>query len=96
MNPQSLITLSQRCQQQGVSLIWVPMLLFVSNGVAPTIHEIASGTGHRPESMTGLLDNMENKGMVKRTPCATDHRKTRITLTEKGSRLLGKLMEGLP
>lgn len=38
-------------------------------------------------TITGIIDRMENKGLVKRTPDPTDRRALRVVLTEQGAEL---------
>lgn len=49
--------------------------------------QIAASLGLDGSTITGILDRMENKGLVKRTPDPADRRALRVNLTEQGKNL---------
>ena len=53
--------------------------------------EIASRTIAVTPGITGLVDRMEIKGLVKRERCTEDRRKVFVSITDKGLALLAKL-----
>ncbi len=55
-----------------------------------TCAELSAATLVTKGTLTGVLDRLEAKGLIKRTPVAADRRSTRIHLTEKGDRLFQK------
>lgn len=55
-----------------------------------TCAELSTATLVTKGTLTGVLDRLETKGLIKRTPVAADRRSTRICLTEKGDRLFRK------
>lgn len=68
--------------------------LWTENSQTP--REIATSLCLDSSTITGILDRMENKGLVMRTPDPDDRRALRVILTEQGSRLqqpVEKVME---
>ena len=55
--------------------------------------EIASRTVAVVPGITGLVDRMEDKGLVQRKRCTEDRRKVFVSITAKGLALLAKLDE---
>lgn len=52
-----------------------------------TCAELSTATLVTKGTLTGVLDRLEAKGLIRRTPVADDRRSTRICLTGKGNRL---------
>ena len=52
--------------------------------------ELAAHERVQPPSMTKILAKLEEKGLVRRTPHATDRRQVVVAATEAGSTLLAK------
>jgi len=50
--------------------------------------EISEGLAISDPAASKLVDRLEKKGLVKRRPCATDRRASRVALTEEGFRLI--------
>ena len=57
----------------------------------PTVGELAGQLLIRHHSAVGLLDRLEERGMVRRTRGAGDRREVRIRLTDAGARKLERL-----
>jgi MarR family 2-MHQ and catechol resistance regulon transcriptional repressor len=55
-----------------------------------TCAELSIATLVTKGTLTGVLDRLEGKGLIKRIPVAADRRSTRICLTDKGDRLFRK------
>jgi DNA-binding MarR family transcriptional regulator len=55
-----------------------------------TCAELSAATLVTKGTLTGVLDRLEGKGLIKRIPVAADRRSTRIHLTDKGDRLFRK------
>ncbi len=49
-----------------------------------TAKELATATGLRPAATTALIDRLEAKGFVRRTPSPGDRRRVLVELTEVG------------
>lgn len=52
-----------------------------------TCAELSAATLVTKGTLTGVLDRLAAKGLIRRMPVAADRRSTRIRLTEKGDRL---------
>lgn len=52
-----------------------------------TCKEIGERTLITKGTLTGVLDRLEGKGLIRRVPCPEDGRRTRIRLTTDGERL---------
>lgn len=55
--------------------------------------EIASRTIQVVPAITGLIDRLENQGLVQRERCVEDRRVIYVTLTPKGEELLERMAE---
>ncbi|MFZ7104233.1 MAG: MarR family winged helix-turn-helix transcriptional regulator [Peptococcaceae bacterium] len=65
--------------------------LWEENGQTPK--QIAYHLSLDGSTITGILDRMENKGLVQRTPDPNDRRALRVILTEKGMELQEPIQE---
>ncbi|MBO8187618.1 MarR family winged helix-turn-helix transcriptional regulator [Streptomyces spirodelae] len=59
----------------------------------PRMADLATRLGVVPRQVTSLVDALEERGLVRRTPDATNRRVIRIELTEDGSRALTELRQ---
>ncbi|KGE17378.1 MarR family winged helix-turn-helix transcriptional regulator [Paenibacillus wynnii] len=66
----------------GVETFQILELIY-STG-AQTIQKISEGLSIPSGSITYVVDKLENKNLVKRTPALGDRRKTDVTLTDEG------------
>lgn len=57
------------------------------SGGTARMGEIASRMGIVPRSATGLIDRLEEAGVVRRAPDPDNRRSVQVTLAEKGERL---------
>jgi DNA-binding MarR family transcriptional regulator len=55
-----------------------------------TFKEIGEKTLITKGTLTGVIDRLETKGLVKRVSCSDDRRCTRVNLTAKGNRVFEK------
>jgi DNA-binding MarR family transcriptional regulator len=65
---------------------WGP-LLAIDRGLADTAADLARLAGVDSGAMTRMLDRLEAKGLVRRSPCPKDARVVRLALTPAGKRL---------
>lgn len=73
---------------------WLP-LLAIHLGLADTAAELARVGYVDTGAMTRMLDRLEAKGLVRRTPCPKDARVMRLALTADGERLCRQVPYGL-
>ena len=52
------------------------------------IRDLSNALNVAPRTITGLVDTLEEDGLVARSPHATDRRVTVLTITPEGQRLL--------
>ena len=60
-------------------------------GVLPTIGELAARLSVKHHSAVGLVDRLEQAGLVTRKPSASDARQVLVTLTRSGEAVIRKL-----
>ena len=66
------------------------VLFTLGNTAGLTFKEIGEQTLITKGTLTGVIDRMEEKGLVRRIALADDRRCTRVVLTAKGNRLFQK------
>lgn len=59
-----------------------------------TIGEIGERVLLTSGSMTYVVDKLERRGLLERTPCPEDQRATYVVLTAEGRRLIGRIFPG--
>jgi MarR family transcriptional regulator, 2-MHQ and catechol-resistance regulon repressor len=77
----------------GLSLAQMDVLAVLADGVESSItcSEIAEKTLITKGGITGILDRLEARGLVKRMPSRDDRRSIQVRLSAKGTELLRKL-----
>ena len=58
---------------------------------SPSLGELANLLGCEKTNVTGLVDRIERRGLLRRDVVATDRRVARVTLTPEGSALVARL-----
>lgn len=86
---------SQIYQMYGVDIKpkWFPVFFVLSNGGAKTITGIAKEIGHTHPSVSNIVREMLERGLVKEVVDKTDRRRNIVSLSEKGMRMSGILEE---
>jgi MarR family transcriptional regulator, lower aerobic nicotinate degradation pathway regulator len=80
-------TLERRASDYDSSMIQT-RLLGILRDREPAMHELAKLLDLDKSSITGLVDRAERRGLVKRTPSATDRRAVTVSLTRAGRSLV--------
>jgi DNA-binding MarR family transcriptional regulator len=83
-------TLERRAAEQDLSLVQM-RLLGVLRDRTPTMNQLATLLGLDKSSVTGLVDRAERRGLVARTPSATDRRAVLVGLTTEGRMLASRV-----
>jgi MarR family 2-MHQ and catechol resistance regulon transcriptional repressor len=85
--------LERPCQSYDLTLAQMDVLgaLAQAEGGSLTCSEIADGTLITKGGITGILDRLEARGLVKRIPSPDDRRSVRVRLSAKGVELFRKL-----
>lgn len=73
---------------------WGPLLL-IHHGIGTTAAEIARWGCVDTGAVTRMLDRLEAKGLVTRSPCPNDRRVMQLGLTAEGERLCREIPFGL-
>jgi len=85
---------SKKIQKEyGVSIPQVLCLNFLhsSNNYQATQTEIRKFLNLNPSTISGIINRLENKGLVARLPRSGDKRKVTIVITSKGDRLIKRI-----
>lgn len=67
----------------------------LADGVARTVSELGAAIGSPPATLTGILDRLERRGLISRTPHPGDRRAVMITLTPAGAQTAGQIRKAL-
>lgn len=62
---------------------WV-VLMQLRDGLAHTASDLARNIGHDTGALTRLIDQLEHRGLLKRSRCQDDRRVVRLHMTETG------------
>jgi DNA-binding MarR family transcriptional regulator len=82
--------LERRATERELSMIQT-RLLGILRDRQPTMNELARLLELDKSSVTGLVDRAQRRGLVERTPSATDGRAVLVTLTRTGRTLVGQV-----
>lgn len=79
---------------EGITLLQYHALKAVStSGPRVDMTSISSATGLPASSITGIIDRLDARGLVKRQHDLTDRRRVLATVTEDGVALIGRIQE---
>ncbi|WP_316822920.1 GNAT family N-acetyltransferase [Pedobacter gandavensis] len=70
---------------------WFPALFVLSEDGEKTITEIANEIGHSQPSVSKIIQEMTNAGLVQENRGSGDKRRTAVALTEKGEKIAGEI-----
>jgi DNA-binding MarR family transcriptional regulator len=73
----------QTCQSTGISLPQYRLLVSAAQG-PQRASELAAAVGVSRPTLTSLVDGLEQSGLVRRVPVATDRRGIQLEVTEAG------------
>lgn len=68
------------------------IVIGIAHERASTLTEFARFYDYDPGAMKRLIDRVEEKGLIRRTPSAVDRRIIHLELTEEGERLYPQIM----
>lgn len=71
------------------------VLALLADGTAHTVGELQRGLGHRPSTLSGILDRLEARGLIRRALNDTDRRSFLISLTRSGRAAARTVIEAL-
>ena len=77
-------------RDSGLTVPQADVIFTLGNTEGLTFKEIGEHTLITKGTLTGVIDRLEQKGLVKRLAVSDDRRCTRVTLTVKGKRVFEK------
>lgn len=84
----------------GLSAFQAMTMLFIDPARPRPMSEVAATIGCGPSNLTGIIDKLEARGLVKRRPGQGDRRVKEVSLTRAGqafrNRLLARIREPAP
>ncbi|HEX3360650.1 MAG TPA: MarR family transcriptional regulator [Solirubrobacterales bacterium] len=81
---------SHRKEPGGLTYAQVRALFVLGDHEESTAGEIAEQARLSPGAVSGMLDELEEQGIVSRVRCADDRRRVLVTLTDAGRKVLGE------
>lgn len=84
----------QACQSIGISLPQYRLLVSIS-GQPQRASELATSVGVSRPTLTSLVDGLEQGGLLRRAPVASDRRGIQLVPTEAGQLAVGRAEEAL-
>jgi DNA-binding MarR family transcriptional regulator len=84
----------QACQSTGISLPQYRLLVSVS-GQTQRASELAARVGVSRPTLTSLVDGLEQGGLLRRVPVATDRRGIQLVPTDKGLAAIARAEDAL-
>jgi DNA-binding MarR family transcriptional regulator len=82
----TLHVLSTRLAALGLTPAEINALANIPAGAPLKVSELAAAIGSRPSTATSILDRLEQRGHVERTPHPTDRRAVVVSLSPSGRR----------
>ncbi len=79
----------------GVSQGEAHVLALLADGSAHTVGELQRGLGHHPSTLSGILDRLEARGLIRRAINEADRRSFLISLTRGGRDAAGTVIDVL-
>ena len=84
------------CKKRGISYSWLlilDMILRAKDGIEPSM--ISDSLFMPRQTMTSLLDQLENNGLILRERSLTDRRRINLALTERGEETIVGILKEL-
>ena len=81
-------------ERSGLTGPQVTVMACLVGGGPMTLTELSRLLGMSHSTASGIVDRLQARGLVRRTPDAADRRRSRITVTEDVTRYVRELEEG--
>ena len=89
-----MLRLVKSCSaKEGLTVQQFGVLRFLWKGEPMTMNALSDLLKVSPPVVTGIVDRVEAKKLIKRNPSSADRRRTEIVLTEKGKRAYQNISE---
>jgi len=79
----------------GISQGEAHVLALLADGAEHTVGELQRGLGHRPSTLSGFLDRLEHRGLIRRALNEADRRSFLISVTRSGRVAARAVVEAL-
>lgn len=90
---QTMSAFRSRLEPLGIHPRAYAVLWAVSEGSDPSQRDLSHALGLPPSRMVGLLDGLQEDGLIERVPDPGDRRLHRVRLTDHGGRTVVRLQE---
>jgi MarR family transcriptional regulator, organic hydroperoxide resistance regulator len=78
------VSLESKLRELGLSQGEAHVLALLGGGTSHSVGELQRGLGHRPSTLSGILDRLEARGLLERSLNEADRRSFMIRLTRRG------------
>ena len=78
------VRLEELLADAGLSQGEAHVVALLADGAPHTVGEVQRGLGHRPSTLSGILDRLESRGLIQRSLNDADRRSFLIRLTRSG------------
>jgi DNA-binding MarR family transcriptional regulator len=89
-----LESMSSSAAKEGLTLQQVAVLRVIERRGPVPMNELSEELRVSPPNITGVVDRMEKKGLVRREGSPEDRRKKQIHMTERGDALFRRVRKG--
>ena len=89
------VSLEARLSDLGVSQGEAHVLALLADGREHAVGELQRGLGHRPSTLSGILDRLEARALIRRALNGADRRSFLMSLTRSGRIFAGAVVEAL-
>jgi DNA-binding MarR family transcriptional regulator len=90
-----LQVLDDAAKELGLSPVEMNVLANLRLTENATVSQVGRATGLRPSTATGVLDRLEDRGLLGRLPNPADRRSTTIELSNEGQTMARKVMAAM-
>jgi DNA-binding MarR family transcriptional regulator len=81
------------CIDSGLTITQLRSLFLITNKGSTNFTKLAEALGVTPSNVTGIVDRLEEQGLVSRTQNPEDRREMTLQATDKGEALVSDLKE---
>jgi DNA-binding MarR family transcriptional regulator len=89
------VHLEELLADAGISQGEAHVLALLADSAAHTVGELQRDLGHRPSTLTGILDRLESRGLIRRALNEADRRSFLVSLTRTGQTAARSVMSAL-